>query len=152
MFPRVAQLGLPTPLYDDGNIRPDQFHEVQTRVLSPLALDSEAPLGQRLDVAGVAQGAAVGMRVPGVGPGTAIQLSNVHPTQPVWSFQLPSEVPRVAYRLPGRKSDELVPHIRCLVIEPDRDAFTVLWAASRPIDEPLTPDQVARIEHGVIWP
>lgn len=151
VFPRCSQLGLPAPLYDNGTILPENFHEVKTRVLQPVALDPERAIGDRLDVAGVAQGAALGMRAASVLPGSLVQLSNAHPTQPVWSLALPAEVPRMAYRLPGQKADELVPQIRCLLLDPEQDSVSVLWAATRPIDVPLTPVQLEAIEHGVIW-
>jgi hypothetical protein len=102
-------------------------------------------------VPALAQGSAVGMRAPRVAPGAKVDLTNAHPQQSLWSFQLPSEVPRVACRLPGRKAEELRPQIHRVSLDPDRDSVTLLWVATRPLEEPLTPEQIASIEHGVVW-
>lgn len=151
MFPRTAQLGMPVALYDQVATPPQQFPEVLTGVLRAGSLDPEAPLGKRIDVAALAQGSAVGMRAPRINPGSDVQLTNVHPDQPLWSFKLPAQVPRMACRLPGQRAEELRPQIHRISLEPDRNMVTVLWAATRPMDEPLTPKQIETIEHGVIW-
>jgi hypothetical protein len=150
MFPRSSHLGLPPPLYDDGTILPEHFYEVQTRLLAPVALDPEAGLPARLDVAGMSQGSAMTMRGP-VRPGAAVLLTNAHPLQSSWAFTLPGETPRLAYRLPGQRAEELGAEIRCLIIEPDEDRVTVLWSGTRPLDQPLSPNQKEAVEHGVIW-
>lgn len=152
VFPRTAQLGLPPPLYDEAAIRPEDFHEVQTRVLAARALDTDVPLGERLDVAGLSQAAAVGMRAPELVPGAPVRLTQLHPTEPAWSFNLAADVPRMAYRLPGQSADVLVPRMRCLVLEPDADRVTMLWVGTRPLDVPLTAKQIEAVEHGVVWP
>jgi hypothetical protein len=151
MFPRTAQLGMPVALYDEAAFPPEQFPEVKTGVLRADSLDSEAPIGKRIDVAALAQGSAVGMRA-GVEPASKVDLTNVHPEQSLWSFQLPSEVPRMAYRLPGQKAAEMAPRIHRLSLDPDRNSVTLLWVATLPLEEPLTPKQTESIEHAVIWP
>ena len=109
-------------------------------------------MGQRIDVAGVAQGSAVGMRATRVAPGANVHLTYVHPQDAHWSFKLPADVPRVAYRLPGQRADELRPQIHRVSLDPDQNRVTLLWVATRPLEEPLTPKQTEAIEHGVIWP
>ena len=152
VFPRTAQMGLPPSLYDEAELRPEDFHEVQTKVLAARSLDTGLSLAERLDVAGVSQAAAIGMRVQALAPGAPVRLAQLHPHEPVWSFNLPSEVPRMAYRLPEQRADALVPQIRCVVLEPDAEKLTVLWAGTRPLDVPLTPKQIESVEHGVVWP
>ncbi|HXJ18756.1 MAG TPA: DUF2169 domain-containing protein [Polyangia bacterium] len=151
-FPRSAQLGLPAPLYDEAKVPPGQMPEVKSGLLRPIALDRGAPVGERLDVPGLAQGAAVGMRAPSILPGAEVQLTNAHPQEPLWSFRLPNEIPRMALRLPGQqRAEELRPQIHQLSIEPDKSRVTVLWVATRPLDQPLTPGQTEAVGHGVIW-
>ena len=151
-FPRSAQLGLPVPYYDEVKFPPGQMPEVKSGLLRAVALNREAPIAQRLDVAGLAQGAAVGMRAPSILPGAEVQLTNAHPQEPLWSFRLPNETPRMALRLPGQqRPDELRPQIHQLSIEPDKSRVTVLWVATRPLDQPLTPGQTEAVGHGVVW-
>jgi Uncharacterized protein conserved in bacteria (DUF2169) len=150
-FPRSAQLGLPLPFYDEAKIPQAQMPEVKSCLLRPVALDRAAPMAERLDVAGLAQGAAVGMRAPAIQPGAEVPITNVHPRETLWSFKLPNEVPRMALRLPGQRADELRPQVHQLSIEPDQNRVTMLWVATRPLEQPLTPGQTEAIEHGVIW-
>ena len=150
MFPRTAQLGMPVALYDEAAIPPAQFPEVLGGVLRARSLDPEAPMGERIDVPAVAHGAAVGMRAAKVVPGTEVQLTNVHPRESFWSFRLPAETPRIAYRLPDQRPQELRPEIHRLSLDPDRDAVSILWVGTRRVEQPLTPKQIETIEHGVV--
>jgi hypothetical protein len=151
-FPRSAQLGLPAQLYDQGTIDPTQFHEVSTGTLRPEALDPDAPIDQRIDVMAIAQGSATSMRAPKVLPGAEVTLTNVHRKEPAWSFRLPREVPRMAYRLSKNKAEQMVPQIHSLVLDVERDLVTIMWVGCRALEVPLTPGQQEAIEHGVVWP
>lgn len=151
MFPRTAQLGMPVALYDEATIPPAQFPEVQTGVLRAASLNRNAPMGERIDVPALAQGSAVGMRAPFVAPGSKVDVTNTHPRESLWSFHLPREAPRMACRLPERKAEELRPQIHRVSLDPDHDTVTLLWVATRPLEEPLTPKQAESIEHAVIW-
>lgn len=151
VFPRSVQLGLDAPLWDEANVPPEQFHEVQAGVLTPGSLDARAPLAQRMNPSGASQASAPGMRTAHVAADASFQLTHMHPGMRDWSFVLPNETPRMAYRLPNHKPHELVPRIRQVVIEPDLDRVSVLWVGAHPLEVPATPREMEQLEHGVTW-
>jgi len=150
-FPRSVHFGHPPRVYHDGEIRPRDFLEVWAGWINPEALLLRAPATHRLDPR-AAQQAALGMRCDRIDPDATIELTNLHPTARQWRFDLPDEVPRMAFKLPEAPAANLRPAIRTLVIEPDLDRVVVVWAGETQVPLPVTPKKMDSLQHGVIWP
>jgi hypothetical protein len=149
-FPRVVQCGLPPRPFNDEETRPEDFFEVSAGLVRPESVANLQTIAGRLDVR-AAQQAAVGMRADFVPPGCAVELSNLRRERRPWRLTLPTEIPRMAYKLPGGKSEELEPKIRTVLLEPDLDRVTVVWVGETRGSLPVTPKQLTQVEHGVIW-
>jgi len=149
-FPRSVQFGMPPPPYHTELLKPRDFLEVQLGCVKPASLAFDRPLVERIDPRFV-QGSAVGMRMNEVSPSAEVVLENLHPSVPRWSFRLPSEVPRVAVKLPDAPAANLVPKIRTLAFEPDVDRVTIVWNAEMRLRLPLGPEQLEKTQHGVLW-
>lgn len=150
-FPRSLMVGLPLAMYADHLIQPSEFAEVSAAVVPPEAVVPGASALQRVNV-NSAQSSALGMRWPEVVPEAPVTLTNIHREASSWSFRLPAEAPRLAYRLPRRGAVVLEPRIRCLQITPDEDRVCVLWVGEHRLDEALSNAQLEGAEYGVKWP
>jgi hypothetical protein len=149
-FPRTVQLGMPPAPYNDAELKPEDFFEVAAGIVHARTVEHMTSMRDRIDPRAVQQ-SALGMRIPELDAGAAIELLNLHPRQPSWRFRLPGEVPQLAYRLPGRNVERLHPRIRTVLLEPDLDRVTLVWAGETRVDLPITPEQFAAIQHGVVW-
>src|SRR5690606_7525369 len=149
-FPRSVQMGMPPSPYNDGELQAEHFFEVGAGIVDANTIANTTSLRDRIDVRAVQQ-SAIGMRIPELDPGAPVELINLHPRQPNWRFRLPGEVPQLAYRLPGRDVERLRPRIRTILLEPDLDRVTLVWVGETRVDLPITPEQFAAIQHGVIW-
>jgi hypothetical protein len=149
-FPRSVQLGMPPAPYNDAEVQPEHFFEVGGGIVGAHTVKHETSMRDRIDPRAVQQ-SAVGMRIPELDPTAPIELINLHPRLPNWRFRLPGEVPQLAYRLPGRDVERLRPQIRTILLEPDLDRVTLVWVGETRVDLPITPEQFAAIQHGVVW-
>ncbi|MFV8755108.1 DUF2169 domain-containing protein [Nannocystaceae bacterium ST9] len=149
-FPRIVQLGMPPAPYNDAELQPEHFFEVAAGIVEPKTVAHMTTMRDRIDPSAVQQ-SALGMRIADLDPAAPVELVNLHPQYPSWRFRLPNEVPQLAYRLPGRDVERLRPRIRTLLLEPDLDRVTLVWAGEARVDLPITPEQFAAIQHGVIW-
>lgn len=150
-FPRSVHFGHPPRVYHDGKIRPRDFFEVRAGWVKGEAMLLRATAMARLDPR-AAQQSAMGMRHPTIDPGATVELCNLHPREPKWRFELPDEVPRMAFKLPEAPAANLRPAIRTLLLEPDLDRVTVVWAGETQVPLPVTPKKMDTLQHGVIWP
>lgn len=151
-FPRSAMAGLPVLPYDTRVLRAEDFPEVRAGMLRAegVSLDPGVRLDVRFDPR-VAQCSAPGMRVGHAAPDETFQLTHLHPSWPVWTFQLAGEVPAVYARLPGGETEQLTPAIRTVMVEPDHDRVCVVWVATRELDVPLSDAQMDEVQHAVVW-
>ncbi|WP_394844463.1 DUF2169 domain-containing protein [Pendulispora brunnea] len=150
-FPRTAMLGLPPLVYDDAEFAPSNFLEVRAGIVrSPDVVAPDSTVAQRLDL-GAAQGAALGMQLSRIWPGSAVELLHLHPRQPLWRFALAEEMPRIALQMPDEPVAELTPEIRTVEIHPDRDLVCVVWVAQHRTSLPVGPGKFAKIRHAVSW-
>lgn len=149
-FPRIVQCGLPPRPYHDGEIRPEAFAEVRSGMLRPEAVANMQTPDKRFDI-GAAQQSAVGMRAANIPAGAPVQIRGLHPRTAEWRFNLPKEVPRMAYKLPGHSPAVVEPRIRTVLVEPDFDRVTLVWVGEARLLLPLTLRQMEQVEHGVVW-
>ncbi len=149
-FPRMTLLGLPPPLYDDERFKPEDFYEVRADLLPAKSLDPATHVSALFDLRG-AQSSAPAMRVEGLMPGDPVELRNAHPREAVWSFALPTQPPRMVYRLPDGAPQDVTPVVRTVLLEPDEDRVTLLWVAEVPLSLALTPEQLDAVQHAVVW-
>lgn len=149
-FPRSVQLGMPPAPYNDAEVTPEHFFEVVAGIVDRKTVAHDTAMRDRIDPRAVQQ-SAIGMRIPELDAGAPIELINLHPKYPSWRFRLPGEVPQLAYRLPGSGVERLRPRIRTILLEPDLDRVTLVWVGETRVDLPITPEQFAAIQHGVVW-
>jgi hypothetical protein len=150
-FPRSVLLGLPPLIYDGEHIPPSAFVEVSTGELQPAAVRPDRPIAERLSVT-AAQSAAIGMRAREVKPGDVVVGHGIHAQGLRWTFQIPSEVPRMAYRFAGEKPVEMPqPQIRTIYLQPDHNRVTVIWVAETPVATAPGPKRTAGLQHVVLW-
>lgn len=149
-FPRSAQIGIPPRSYRADQIQPRHFAEVRDGVLQSTSVRPEATLEQRLDL-GVAQSSAVGMRCAEVPWRAPVQLLNLHPVAPKWTFSLPPRAPLMALKLDGKQPEQLQPAIRTILIEPDLNRVCLVLVAEKKAAAPLTPSSAEALQHAVVW-
>jgi hypothetical protein len=149
-FPRSLLLGFAPPLFDSERFPPESFHEVRAGLIAPRTLHDDAHIAT-LYHANAAQGSAPGLRFPSIEPGETLELSNLHPRGRVWQFNLPAAAPLILTRIKDEAPVTVQASIRTLVIEPDLDRVAIVWVAERPIQTPLTPEQLAAVHHAVSW-
>jgi hypothetical protein len=148
-FPRMAMLAL-VPGFDAARFAPATFAEVRAGVLKAASVTPGADPADRLDV-GAAQQSALGMRMGHVTPGSPVELTALHRSEPVWSFAVPVEVPRMAVELPGKGSIELAPSIRTVLLEPDRERLVVVWVGEHVEEIPIGPGKIAKVRFFAKW-
>jgi hypothetical protein len=148
-FPRSAQAGTPPIPYAD-TVRPDDFFEVQTGCVRAESVAPDTPFIQRLDI-GLAQASACGMRVKEVAANAALELIHLHPEQQTWKFVLPGKPPRMSLRLPDEAPVELVPTIRTVLLEPDKNRVCLVWVGEHRLSLPVGPGKMSKIQHAVVW-
>lgn len=150
-FPRSALLGAPPLVYDGEHIPPGAFHEVATGELPPAFVRPDRPLAERFSVA-AAQTAAIGLRAREVRPGDTVIAHGIHRQNARWSFPIPREAPRMAYRFGGDRPVQMPPpRIRTVYLQPDHDRLTLVWTAEMPLDVAPGPKWAATLQHVVLW-
>ncbi|XXT18520.1 DUF2169 domain-containing protein [Sorangium sp. So ce429] len=149
-FPRMTLLGFPPPLFDQVRFPPKDFHEVQLDLVPARSLAEDTHVATTHDLRG-AQGAAPGMRAAAMAPGAPVELINAHPRSAAWRFPLAVKPPKMVIRLGTDAPQELGAILRTLLIEPDADRVSVVWVGESSIGLPLSPNQLAAIQHAVLW-
>ena len=149
-FPRSAMLTMPPMPYDEESITPDQIHEIRNGDLKVNSLNTERSPQQRLDIRAT-QSAAMGMRIDEISPVEEFSFTHFHPINREWTWRLPGEVPRMAFQVPGAPAAELVPQIKQILVQPDTDTVSVIWAAQTKLQTPFTEEQLNNLKHGVVW-
>jgi hypothetical protein len=148
-FPRAAMLGMPSP-YDFAACPPTSFIEVKVGAMNADSIAPAIAMEKRLDLR-VAQQSALGMRVPRISPGAAVNLVNAHPKRAAWEFTLARETPLLALQMPGAKAVALEPKIRTVFLQPELDRVSIVWVGEHQEQTPVGPGKRALIKHGVQW-
>lgn len=148
-FPRIAYIGLHADSDAEGKAPAEVKRGWAPKdILSipPVYEAPEAPL--RLEFS---QGASPGMSVDDLSPGEMFELRNVHPNKPVYSFQMPGDVPSVQMELqPGVMSDVAV-HLDSVVVRPVPGEVVVVWSARALVPAGLSPDQASELARRVTF-
>lgn len=95
-------------------------------------------------------GAPLGLQLPYVRSGKAVELERLHPDQPRWRVVVP---PAPALAIDARKGQtrSVEPVLSTLLLEPDHDRVTVVWRGTGPAIRPYGPDELARMPLRVEW-
>jgi hypothetical protein len=149
-FPRSVNFGFPAPLFDFARFPTKSFHEVAAGLIEASALAEDAHVATLFDLRGL-QSAAPGMRWSNVPLGSDVELRNLHPQVASWRFRLPARPPRMFIRRPNQPPTALEPVITTIVMEPDKDRMTLLWAGDALLNPPFEPAQLQNLEHAVLW-
>jgi Uncharacterized protein conserved in bacteria (DUF2169) len=92
------------------------------------------------------------MRAHEAKPGDTVMAHGIHPRGPRWTFAIPSEIPRMAYRFAGDQPVQMPPpHIRTVYLQPDQDRLTLVWVAEMPLSVAPGPKRTAGLQHVVLW-
>lgn len=148
-FPRVGYLGL-TPPFEAGDGQPA---EVQYGWAAPDILDIPSLLktvGHPIR-SEFTQAASPGLDLPDLGPGEAVELTNMHPAMNVWRVYLPSEVPTVKLALGGKRMDTLDTHLNSVVVRPDADEIVMVWCARTATTRTYSPVEIENMGQEIAW-
>ncbi|HZL18189.1 MAG TPA: DUF2169 domain-containing protein [Polyangia bacterium] len=148
-FPRSAMVGM-VPPFDPVACPPASFSEVVSGILNPRSIAPQVALSHRFDLA-AAQQSAIGMRTSELFPGAPVELTNLHPSLPSWTFALPREVPSMALQMPDQRAVALQPAIRTVLLDPDRDRVCITWVGEQRDPTPVGPGRMKQIRHGIRW-
>jgi hypothetical protein len=148
-FPRSAMVGMP-PHFDAASCPAASFFEVAMGVLNPNSIAPQMALPKRFDLA-AAQQSAIGMRAPEIAPGAPVELLNLNPQLPSWTFALPREMPSLALQMPDQKAVALEPKIRTVLLEPELERLCIVWVGEHREPAPVGPGKRKQIRHGVRW-
>lgn len=148
-FPRIAHLGL-APLPDDYQGRVAEIERGWAppdllRCPSIFQQPDKPPRPEYL------QAASPGMTLANLRPDEFVQLHNLHPEQPVCTFQLPGEVPRARLELKPGEMILLDPHLNAVVIRPDTEEVVMIWRADAPAPSDLDARNWEDMRHDVSW-
>jgi hypothetical protein len=91
------------------------------------------------------------MRAAEIPPGAPVELLNLHPQLPSWTFALPREVPSMALQMPDQKVVALQPKIRTVLLEPELERLCIVWVSEQREPAPIGPGKAKQIRHGVRW-
>jgi hypothetical protein len=142
----VVGLGI-VPLYEKME-RP--FHEVLRKfipdnVLRPASYDQADPFH-------LTCGGSLGLQLPYIQSGESVSLHGIHPTQPDFTFRLPSEKPQIWTDGRKGKLNPTEPVVHTVVIEPDESRVSIVWRGSAPALRPYLPDELEKMPFRVEWP
>lgn len=145
-FPRLAWLGV-VPDCDEG-ADPGKLGEVRFGYCSPeLFRQTDAPA--RPSFEGV-QGASLGLRVPHLRGGEAVELLNLTRDRESFRFRLPTS--KLALSVDGREGKLLrtdPPVIHSIVVEPDEMRLSIVWRGSAPARRAYAPDELKAMPYAV---
>jgi len=149
-FPRMTLLGMPAPLYDFVRFPVDKFFEVTAGLINASSLAEEAHVATLFDLRCL-QGAAPGLRWEAPPPGSEVELRNIHPHHASWRFRLNARVPQMFVRVAANNPVVLSPVIKTIVVEPDKDRVALVWVGEAPLDIPMDPANLDKLQHAVVW-
>jgi len=146
-FPRCAYLGLSVP---PGRIEVAEC----TRDWATAAVyedrDLMAPNPKMPDLR-FCQGAAPGLQLANVTAKSTFQLDNWFAHAPQRVIRLPGELPAVRIEARRGKTTRCRPALGSVVIDCDDGRVTLVWHCRCAARRPYTPDQLAELEHTVVW-
>jgi len=147
-FPRAAWLGMLAD-HEEG-LDPRRVGEIRLGYCkSDILVEKDPP--DPLTFEG-ANGASLGLRVPHLKGGETIELLNVSPKREAIRLRLPAEPPKLW--IDGRESNLLAtapPVIHSVVIEPDKQLFTIVWCGSAPARRPYLSDELKTMPFAAEW-
>jgi hypothetical protein len=149
-FPRSALLGAPPLVYDGAHIPPSEFFEIRQGDLHEAAVRPDRSRAERMGFA-VAQSSAIGMRLAQVLPGDTVALRHLHPREPLWTFAIPPELPKMVVRFASEEAIELPALVRTVLLQPDEDRLTLVWTGEAELTHPPGPRRMSTLEHAVLW-
>lgn len=150
-FPRSNQTGFNVRDYERNTITPADFIEFQQGLVEQAALNPEAASLECMSSHGLSQSAAPGLRLEAVRPGAPVRIVHMHPEHPTWTFSLPTEGPKMGFRVANSELMQPKPMISSLWIEPDTNRLEVVWVAATNVAHAYTPAQLQKAEFGVRW-
>ena len=148
-FPRSAYLGTAKlPSDYEGRIAEIDLGWAAADLLSirPLLQALEEPLRPEFSRA-----ASPGMSFERLDTTVPIELTHLHPEQPVWTVRLPAEVPQVDLELEADSPTRLGSHLNTIVIRPEFDQVVMTWCAHAPLTRHYSNDQFDDMECRISW-
>jgi hypothetical protein len=136
-FPRVAYFGM-VPKHDRVA---EPIAEVQ-RGFAPADVLDDKPVDEKFDFR-CANGASLGLQFPHLVGNEEIELRHLHPTKPLWKFQLPGVCPKLWTDGRKGKLNVTVPVVHTVLVEPDRDRVSIVWRGSAQALRPYMDDELA---------
>lgn len=95
-------------------------------------------------------GASLGLQVPYLRGGEAVELTNLHRAWPRWDFVVPRPPVLHTDGRNGRLNPtEVVAHT--LLVEPDEDQVTIVWRGTAPALRHYAPDELERMPLRAEW-
>jgi len=147
-FPRSAYLGMATPSGPSTTPQEVQLGWEPEDLLQtpPILEDPERPVRQEYF-----QGAAPGMALTDVPPGSVVEIGGCHPDLEVFAARLPHEQPRVRLALNGRRMETLITQLNTVVVRPDRQELVLTWCAWTPVDRMYALSQLEAMRREIDW-
>jgi hypothetical protein len=147
-FPRIAHTGMCRPYLG----RATDFPEVRTGLLPAEAVRvgiERFSLPQPDE--GFFHGASPGLSLPTLTGSERIIVSGMHPRADRLVIALPFERPRMLVDPPGAEAAEVEARLRTVIVEPDRQILTTVWAGSVGVQWPIEPLTGRNLRHAVRW-
>lgn len=144
-YPRVAFFGV-VPIVDCFDEPPLEVE----RGLAPEFLrdgTGETPDACRYELQ---CGASLGLQVPYLRTGDAVELRALHRQRPRWGFAVPP-APRIWTDGRDGKVAPTQPVLQTLLVEPDDDRVTLVWRGSAPALRPYAPQELESMPLRVEW-
>ncbi len=144
-FPRCALFGALPPYGGPAG----QFREAKMGWI-PSDLTASGPPHRRFRMQ-AANGASLGLQVPHLRGDEEGTLHNLSPGDPVLSFRLPGDRPRIWTDGRKGKLNETEPVMHTAVIEPNERRLTVTWRGHARALRPYTQEELATMPLRVEW-
>lgn len=145
-YPRVAFLGV-VPIVDWFDEPPI---ECERKLIPAYLADGTGKTILEESGLDAACGASLGLQVPLLRGGEAVELHHLHRTRMRWRVTVPP-APRI--QTDGRKGrmNDTEPVLHALILEPDRDRVTVVWRGSAAAIRRYAPQELAKMPLRVDW-
>jgi len=146
-FPRIAYLGLARVVDLEGPLPEVELGWAPKDLMETPSLLDDARAG-RVEFL---QAASPGMVFDDLGPGSVLEIENMHPDHPLWRVELPRERPRARMALSGLLLSDLTPHLNAVVVRPDESRVVMSWCARKEVPIPVTLEQALDMRREVEW-
>jgi hypothetical protein len=149
-FPRCAYLGLP-PSYEKETCPPAEielgYAPKDLLAITPV-MKAQTAADVRLEMA---LSAAPGMSFSHIEPNEVFELRNVRKGKPLYSIELPGEVPKIMVELRANEVVEPEPRLNHVVLRVDLDEVELLWSARFRISSDMTDDALLHARRVITW-